>query len=111
MRNLVLACAVAVGATHACTVQAHALTGHDPCEMLYLTAVYGQEQRQQGVTVWQMTERINNEWRPIATQLGLDAFWWAALTAGPVFAYQQNADAKPHAVGDKARKSCWKLYT
>ena len=68
MRNLVLACAVAVGATHACTVQAHALTGHDPCEMFY-------------------------------------------LTAGPVFAYQQNADATPHAVGDKARKACWKLHT
>lgn len=50
MRNLVLACAVAVGAPHACTVQAHALTGHDPCEMFYLTAVYGQDQRQQGVT-------------------------------------------------------------
>lgn len=76
MRNLVLACAVAVGATHACTVQAHALTGHDPCEMFYLTAVYGQDQRQQGVS-----------------------------------AYQQNADATPHAVGDKARKACWKLYT
>ena len=84
MRNLVLACAVAVGATHACTVQANALTGHDPCEMSYLTDVYGQDQRQQGVTFAQMTERINNGWRPIAT---------------------------PHAVGDKASKACWKLYT
>lgn len=33
MRHIVLACAVAIGAHTACTVQAHALTGKDPCEV------------------------------------------------------------------------------
>lgn len=111
MRNLVLACAVAIGATTACTAQAHALSGHDPCELFYLSASYGQDQRQQGVTDVQMTERINKEWMPIAVKLGLDEFWWKVLAAGPVFAYKQDADATPHEVGDKARKACWKLYT
>ena len=48
MRHLVLACAVAIGATPACTAQAHALIWKDPCEVIYLTASYGQQQRQAG---------------------------------------------------------------
>ena len=111
MRKLVLACAVAIGATTAGTAQAHALTGHDPCELVYLSASYGQDQRQQGVTDVQMTERINKEWMPLAVKAGLDAFWWKILVAGPVFAYKQDADATPHEVGTKAMKACWKIYT
>lgn len=111
MRNFVLACAVAIGAPTACTAQAHELTGHDPCELIYLSASYGQAQRQQGVTEVQMIERINKEWMPIAVKLGLDEFWWTVLAAGPVYAYKQDANATPREVGDKARKACWKLYT
>lgn len=44
MRHLVLAYAVAIGTTTACT--AHALAGKAPCEVIYLTALYGQQERQ-----------------------------------------------------------------
>lgn len=46
MRHLVLAYAGAIGTTTACTAQAHALAGKDPCEVIYLTALYGQQERQ-----------------------------------------------------------------
>ena len=111
MRKLIAACVVAIGTTTACTAQAHALTGKDPCEVFYLSAYYGQDQRQQGVTDVQMTERINKEWMPAAVKMGLDEFWWKILAAGPVYAYKQDADATPHEVGAKAMKAYWKIYT
>lgn len=111
MRHLVLACAVAIGATTACTAQAHALTGKDPCEVIYLTASYGQQQRQAGVKDTEMTARINTEWMPIAAKAGIDDFWWKLIAGGPVYAYKQDEDMTPHEVGAKARKACWSMYT
>lgn len=111
MRRLVLTCAVAAAALPSCSVQAQALSSRDPCELLYVAAVYWQAERQRGVTDVQMIARINKVWLPRAVQLQIDPFWWGVLSAGPVFAYTQDAEATPHEVGESARKACWRLYT
>ncbi len=96
----------------ALAVLAIASTAHatpDVCEVIKGTATLAQKMRQSGTTAEQMTKIVNTEWMPAAAKNGMSEWLWTFVSAGPLFAYKQDADATPREVGNAAFAQCIRM--